>query len=133
MDILALRTQGPGSDQAAALPIMRAPGELQPATKKSPCWRELWLHACLLAYSVSSHHQTCVTQPNPLGCLLVQLGPAEGIGIYWLMTICVAVGDLLTAKVTPQDHANYALTWYSLSAATAMLALRVLRNPGVRS
>ena len=63
----------------------------------------------------------------------MNLGPHEGIGIYWLLTIiCVAVGDLLTAKVTPQDHANYALTWYSLSAATAMLALRVLRNPGVR-
>ena len=26
MDILALRTQGPGTEQPAALPIMRSPG-----------------------------------------------------------------------------------------------------------
>ena len=64
MDILALRTQGPGSDQAAALPIMRAPGEHRIAIKKSPCCLGMWLHACLLAYSVSSHQNVC-PQPNP--------------------------------------------------------------------
>ena len=32
----------------------------------------------------------------------------------------------------PSDHTNYALTWFSLSGATALLALRVLRNPGIK-
>ena len=41
-------------------------------------------------------------------------------------------GDLLKANVMPSDHTKDALTWYTLSAATALLALRVLRNPGIK-
>lgn len=35
--------------------------------------------------------------------------------------------DLMTFSVMPLDHRNYALTWFSLSGATALLALRAGR------
>ena len=38
--------------------------------------------------------------------------------------------DLLDFKVTPQDHLNYALTWFALSAATTYLAFKALRRSG---
>ena len=38
-------------------------------------------------------------------------------------------GELMGVSVTPIDHRNYALTWFSLSCATAYLAARVLRAP----
>ena len=38
------------------------------------------------------------------------------------------LGDLKSFSVMPSDHRNYALTWYSLSAATAFLALRAART-----
>lgn len=36
-------------------------------------------------------------------------------------------GDLLKPSVTPADHRNYALTWFTLSGATSFMALRILR------
>ena len=36
--------------------------------------------------------------------------------------------DLMNFSVMPSDHRNYALTWYSLSGATALLALRAART-----
>lgn len=36
--------------------------------------------------------------------------------------------SLMNFSVMPSDHRNYALTWYSLSAATAFLALRAART-----
>jgi cytochrome oxidase assembly protein ShyY1 len=38
--------------------------------------------------------------------------------------------DLLTFTVTPQDHANYAATWFALGGATTLLAARALRRGG---
>ncbi|CAL5222265.1 g4603 [Coccomyxa viridis] len=38
------------------------------------------------------------------------------------------IGDLMNFSVMPSDHRNYALTWYSLSVATAFLALRAART-----
>lgn len=38
------------------------------------------------------------------------------------------MGDLMNFSVMPSDHRNYALTWYSLSVATAFLALRAART-----
>ncbi|BBN02775.1 surfeit locus 1 family protein [Marchantia polymorpha subsp. ruderalis] len=35
---------------------------------------------------------------------------------------------LLHASVMPQDHINYALTWYTLSAATTYMAVKRVRN-----
>eukprot|EP00887_Chlorella_sp_A99_P004938 scaffold4.g4938.t1 len=35
------------------------------------------------------------------------------------------------ARLTPQDHMNYALTWFALSGATAAMAIKALRQ-GVR-
>ena len=35
--------------------------------------------------------------------------------------------DLMTFSVMPYDHRNYALTWFSLAGATALLALRAGR------
>jgi surfeit locus 1 family protein len=36
-------------------------------------------------------------------------------------------GDLLAFSVMPRDHANYAATWFTLSAATGALALKALK------
>ena len=36
--------------------------------------------------------------------------------------------DLMNFSVMPSDHRNYALTWYSLSAATAFLALSAAKT-----
>ena len=36
------------------------------------------------------------------------------------------VAELLTFKVTTQDHLNYAMTWYTLSAITATMAYRAV-------
>lgn len=41
-------------------------------------------------------------------------------------------GELMGVCVTPTNHRNYALTWFSLSGATAFLAMRALRTPGRR-
>jgi len=40
-----------------------------------------------------------------------------------------AMSELMNVSVMPVDHRNYALTWFSLSGATAFLATRVLRRP----
>ncbi|KAK9787505.1 hypothetical protein WJX73_010878 [Symbiochloris irregularis] len=37
-------------------------------------------------------------------------------------------GDLLRQGVTPTDHRNYALTWFTLSGFTSFMALRILRG-----
>eukprot|EP00891_Asterochloris_glomerata_P006382 jgi/Astpho2/6382/e_gw1.00091.50.1_t len=38
------------------------------------------------------------------------------------------VQDLMGFSVNPDDHRNYALTWYTLAAATALLANRAMRQ-----
>ena len=40
-----------------------------------------------------------------------------------------AAAELLSVSVMPVDHRNYAITWFTLSAATASLAYRALRRP----
>ena len=35
--------------------------------------------------------------------------------------------ELLRQGVTPTDHRNYALTWFTLSGFTSLMALRILR------
>lgn len=39
-----------------------------------------------------------------------------------------SVSELMTFKVTPTDHRNYALTWYTLSAATGTMAYGILNK-----
>ncbi|DBB15985.1 TPA: hypothetical protein ACH3X3_003354 [Trebouxia sp. C0006] len=39
-----------------------------------------------------------------------------------------SVSELMTFKVTPNDHRNYALTWYTLSAATGTMAYGILNK-----
>ena len=39
-----------------------------------------------------------------------------------------SVSELMSFKVTPEDHRNYALTWYTLSAATGAMAMGILRK-----
>lgn len=38
------------------------------------------------------------------------------------------VGDVLEFGTTPQGHMNYAATWFSLSAATAFMAIKAIRQ-----
>ena len=38
------------------------------------------------------------------------------------------LGDFLRFNVTPQDHINYALTWFTLSLCTALMAYARLRS-----
>ena len=60
------------------------------------------------------------------------------IAFAWLHSCCkpelmirakgtTPAGDLLKPSVTPADHRNYALTWFTLSGATSFMALRILR------
>ena len=39
-----------------------------------------------------------------------------------------SITEMMTFKVTPDDHRNYALTWYTLSAATGSMAYAILRK-----
>ena len=39
-----------------------------------------------------------------------------------------SMADIVNVSVMPIDHRNYALTWFSLSGATALLALKALRT-----
>lgn len=39
-----------------------------------------------------------------------------------------SVSELMTFKVTPDDHRNYSLTWYTLSAATGTMAYSILKK-----
>lgn len=39
-----------------------------------------------------------------------------------------SVSELMSFKVTPEDHRNYALTWYTLSAVTGAMAFGILRK-----
>ena len=41
-----------------------------------------------------------------------------------------SAGDLLAFSVMPRDHVNYAATWFTLSGATAALAVKALRRAG---
>lgn len=36
--------------------------------------------------------------------------------------------DLMNFSVMPDDHRNYALTWFALSGATALLAVRAAKG-----
>lgn len=40
--------------------------------------------------------------------------------------------ELMGFKVTPADHRNYALTWFTLSGATAAMAWGIVRRKGAR-
>jgi surfeit locus 1 family protein len=42
--------------------------------------------------------------------------------------IAKSIGDLQHFSVMPRDHLNYAVTWFSLSAATSGLAFSILRR-----
>ena len=44
--------------------------------------------------------------------------------------ISKSIGDMRHFSVMPRDHLNYALTWFSLSGATSLLAWRVLFSRG---
>lgn len=41
--------------------------------------------------------------------------------------IAKSIGDMRHFSVMPRDHLNYALTWFSLSGATGLLALKLLK------
>lgn len=41
-----------------------------------------------------------------------------------------SAGDMMAFSVMPRDHANYAATWFTLSGATTLLAVRALRRSG---
>ncbi len=40
--------------------------------------------------------------------------------------------EIVNVTVMPVDHRNYALTWFSLSGATALLALKALKSSPVK-
>lgn len=40
--------------------------------------------------------------------------------------------ELCRFSVMPSDHLNYAVTWFTLSAATAVLAVKAARQAGRR-
>jgi len=40
------------------------------------------------------------------------------------------LGDFMRFSVTPQDHVNYAATWFTLAAATTVMAFARLRSAG---
>lgn len=44
-----------------------------------------------------------------------------------------SITELKGFKVTPEDHRNYALTWYTLSVATGAMAYGIIkrRKPGL--
>lgn len=39
-----------------------------------------------------------------------------------------SLGDMQNFSVMPRDHMNYAATWFTLSGATGLLAIKVLRQ-----
>ena len=39
-----------------------------------------------------------------------------------------SISELKGFKVTPEDHRNYALTWYTLSAATGAMAYGIIKK-----
>jgi surfeit locus 1 family protein len=43
-----------------------------------------------------------------------------------------SLGDLQHFSVMPRDHLNYAITWFTLSAATSGIAYAILRKKGIR-
>ena len=44
------------------------------------------------------------------------------------LPISRTLGDFLRFNVTPQDHTNYAATWFALAAATALMAYARIRT-----
>lgn len=42
------------------------------------------------------------------------------------------IGDITNFRVMPEDHLNYALTWFVLATSVGFLAVRRLRNPPQR-
>lgn len=44
------------------------------------------------------------------------------------LPISRTLGDFLRFNVTPQDHMNYAATWFALAAATALMAYARIRT-----
>ncbi len=46
--------------------------------------------------------------------------------------IVKSVADLKSFSVMPSDHLNYAATWFTLSGATGLLAVKALRQAARR-
>ncbi len=69
-----------------------------------------------------------VPQVNMPTTMEVLAGRTRGPSAGEQYPIPRSLEDLMNFSVMPSDHRNYALTWYALSAATAVLALRAART-----
>ena len=67
-------------------------------------------------------------QVNVPTAMEVLAGRTRGPSAAQAYPVPRSMEDLAYFPVMPSDHRNYALTWYSLSAATALLALRAART-----
>ncbi|CAK0786861.1 hypothetical protein CVIRNUC_010075 [Coccomyxa viridis] len=68
------------------------------------------------------------SQVNVPTAMEVLAGRTRGPSAAQAYPVPRSMEDLAHFPVMPSDHRNYALTWYSLSAATALLALRAART-----
>ena len=83
-------------------------------------------NVCALLQAVS------VSQPKPVG------SSPTAMDVLGMRTnrplneesypIVRSVSELMTFKVTPDDHRNYSLTWYTLSAATGTMAYGIFKK-----
>lgn len=78
------------------------------------------------AVSVDEHHPTgSSSSPTTMDVLGLRTNRPLNEESY---PITRSVSQLMTFKVTPDDHRNYALTWYTLSAATGTMAYGILKK-----
>lgn len=67
--------------------------------------------------------------PTAMDVLAFKAQAPKQTGLYPLPR---KMSEIVNVSVMPVDHRNYALTWYSLSGATAYLALKALRSSPVK-
>lgn len=67
--------------------------------------------------------------PTAMDVLAFKAQAPKQTGLYPLPR---KMSEIINVSVMPVDHRNYALTWFSLSGATAILALKALKKSPVR-
>lgn len=77
------------------------------------------------AVSVADQQPASICSPTTMDVLGLRTNRPLHEEFY---PITRSVSELMTFKVTPDDHRNYALTWYTLSAATGTMAYGILNK-----